>query len=62
MFELSKNILSKVSFDKTLFTKELMKSINWIKPNEKAQLQAWCLATFGVIYQNEILEEFTKTM
>ncbi len=62
MFELSKNILSKVSFDKTLFTKELMKSIKWIKPNEKSQLQVWCLATFGAIYQSEILEVFSKTI
>ncbi len=62
MFELSKNILSKVSFDKTLFTKELMKSIKWINPNEKSQLQVWCLTTFGAIYQSEILEVFSKSI
>lgn len=58
MFELSKNILEKVSFDKTLFRKELGKSVKWLKPNEKTLLKVWCLATFGNQYKNEILEVF----
>ena len=62
MFELSKNILSKVSFDKTLFTKELRKSIKWIKPSEKTLLKVWCLTTFGTIYKNEIIDVFSKTI
>lgn len=62
MFELSKNILSKVSFDPTLFRKELMKSINWIKPSEKTLLQVWCLATFGNVYKDEIIEIFSKAV
>ena len=60
MFELSKKILDKVSFDKTLFKKELMKSINWVTPSEKRLLQIWCLATFGATYKNEIIEVFSK--
>ncbi len=32
MFELSKNILEKVSFDKALFRKELTKAMQWLKP------------------------------
>ena len=47
MFELSKSILEKVSFDKILFRKELKKAIKWVKPNEKTLLKVWCLATFG---------------
>jgi len=62
MFELSKSILSKVSFDKALFRKELVKSINWIKPSEKRMLQIWCLATFGNIYKDEIIEVFSKVL
>jgi hypothetical protein len=58
MYELSKRILEKVSFDKALFRKELIKAIKWIKPDEKALLKVWCLATFGNIYTEEILEVF----
>jgi len=58
MYELSKRILEKVSFDKTLFRKELIKAINWVKPNEKTLLKVWCLATFGHQYQEEITEVF----
>lgn len=58
MFELSKKILDKVSFDKVLFRKELKKAINWIKPNEKVLLKVWCLATFGHQYNEEIKEVF----
>jgi hypothetical protein len=58
MLELSKSILEKVSFDKSLFRKELGKAIKWIKPNEKTLLKGWCLATFGHQYQEEIMEVF----
>ena len=58
MFELSKKILDKVSFDKALFRKELKKAIKWIKPNEKTLLKVWCLATFGHQYGEEIMEVF----
>ena len=58
MFELSKRILEKVSFDKTLFRKELTKAIKWVKPNEKILLKVWCLATFGHQYTEEIMEVF----
>jgi len=58
MFELSKNILEKVSFDRALFQKELMKAAKWLKPDEKTLLKVWCLTTFGHMYKNEILEVF----
>lgn len=58
MFELSKNILEKVSFDKTLFRKELIKAIKWLQPNEKTLLKVWCLATFGHQYKDIIREVF----
>ncbi len=60
MFEYSKKVLEKVSFDKTLFRKELIKAINWIRPDEKTLLKVWCLSTFGNEYQQEIIEAFSK--
>lgn len=62
MLELSKKILQKVSFDRKLFKKELRKSLNWVKPNERVLLKTWCLATFGATYQDVILEVFESTM
>ena len=58
MFELSKNILEKVSFDKTLFRKELTKALKWLKPDEKTLLKMWCLTTFGHQYRDVIREVF----
>lgn len=58
MFELSKNILEKVSFDKTLFQKELVKALKWLKPDEKTLLKMWCLTTFGHQYRDVIREVF----
>lgn len=58
MLELSKQILQKVSFDRKLFKKELMKSLRWIKPQERVQLKVWCMATFGAMYSDVIQESF----
>jgi len=62
MLELSKKILQKVSFDRKLFRKELRKSLNWLKPNERILLKTWCLATFGATYHETIMEVFESTM
>ena len=64
MYEMSKKILERVSFDKALFTKELMKALKWLKPDEKLLLKVWCLSTFGHMYKDAIVEAFrtvTKT-
>lgn len=58
MFELSKNILQKVSFDKRLFRKELRKSLRWLKKEEALSLKAWCLATFGTQYKDLIMDVY----
>lgn len=58
MFELSKNILQKVSFDKSLFHKELIKAVKWLKPDEKMLLMVWCFSTFGNQYKDVITEVF----
>ena len=57
MYEMSQMILKGVSFDKTLFRKELTKAIKWLKPKERTLLYAWCLTQFGM-YRQEILEVF----
>jgi hypothetical protein len=64
MFELSKQILEKVSFDRALFYKELVKTLRWLKPDEKLLLKAWCIANFGHLYKDAISDAFkivTKT-
>ena len=58
MFEMSKKILERVSFDRILFKKELMKAVRWVKPDEKLLLQVWCLSTFGHMYRETILRVF----
>ncbi|RLD23221.1 MAG: hypothetical protein DRI54_07635 [Bacteroidetes bacterium] len=62
MFEFSKKILSKVSFDRILFKKELKKAIHWASPSERTLLKIWCLSTFGHLYQAEILEAFNSVI
>jgi len=59
MFEFSKSILQKVSFDRRLFRKELVKAIRGVKVDERTALKTWCLATF-INYQDVILESFNQ--
>jgi hypothetical protein len=58
MFELCKEILQKVSFDKLLFKKELIKAKKWLKKEEIILLEAWCMASF-VHYKDVITEVFS---
>ncbi|OFY26510.1 MAG: hypothetical protein A2275_10925 [Bacteroidetes bacterium RIFOXYA12_FULL_35_11] len=57
MLEYTKLVLQKVSFDKSLFAKELKKSLQWLKDNEVKVLQTWALSTFAV-YSDIIKEVF----
>lgn len=59
MLEFSKNILHKVSFDKKLFRKELLKSVRWLSKKEVITLKIWALTTFSQ-YKNTILEVFDQ--
>lgn len=54
MLEYIKLILSKVSFSKELFEKELRKAIQMLVPTEVEQLKEWCYAKFNHLY-GEIL-------
>ena len=62
MMEFSKQVLQKVSFDKRLFKKELIKARRWVDKHDDIVLKAWCLATFGHMYKDVILEVFQTTM
>ncbi|MBV6403333.1 MAG: hypothetical protein GFGODING_00071 [Flavobacteriales bacterium] len=62
MMELSKQVLQKVSFDRRLFTKELIKARRWLGQHDQLVLKAWCLATFGHMYKDVILEVFKTTL
>ena len=59
MLEFSKKILSKVSFDKNLFKKELLKSVSWVSKKEVITLKIWALSTFSQ-YKNTIIEVFDQ--
>lgn len=37
----AKMILSKVSFDKTLFKKELEKTLNWLGEHDRIHIKEW---------------------
>jgi hypothetical protein len=59
MFEYTKQILTKVSFDKNLFRKELTKAVRFLKKDERRLLKIWCVATFAA-YHNVVIEVFRK--
>ena len=57
MFEYTKNILTKVSFDKSLFRKELAKAVKMLKKDERRLLKIWCIATFAS-YSDVVIDVF----
>ena len=59
MLEFTKKILSKVSFDKDLFKKELKKSIKWMNKKELLHLKIWSLITFSQ-YKKIIIDVFDR--
>ena len=59
MFEYTKQILTKVSFDKNLFRKELTKAMRVLKKDERRLLKIWCVATFAA-YTDVMLDVFRK--
>lgn len=62
MMEFSKQVLQKVSFDQRLFKKELIKARRWVGQHDQLVLKAWCLATFGHVYKDVIIDVFQTTM
>jgi coproporphyrinogen III oxidase-like Fe-S oxidoreductase len=61
MLELTKKILTKVSFDAQLFQKELNKALKWITDAEEIQkFQEWCIKEFGSKYPVIIKKAFAE--
>jgi hypothetical protein len=56
MLEYAKMILKKVSFDRRLFEKELIKALKLIIPNDLKEFKNWCYDQFGHMY-NVILNK-----
>lgn len=54
MFEYTKTVLSKVSFDVTLFCKEVKKALQRLLPYEIEELKIWIMA---LIRQNPQLSQ-----
>ena len=61
MLDYMKTILSKVSFSKELFEKELKKAIAMLVPDELVELKDWCYARFGHLYHNILNRCFIGT-
>lgn len=59
MLEYFKTILSKVSFDKKLFEKELKKAIKSLLKDDLSELKRWCYDNFGQKYGIVIEQQFS---
>jgi hypothetical protein len=60
MLEMCKEILTKVSFDKILFQKELNKALKWLQTEELDGFKNWCLKTFGKTYPDILRVAFKR--
>lgn len=59
MLEYSKLILTKVSFDRFLFEKELRKAISYVTYDELPELKRWCYAQFQPEFGKELDRKFS---
>lgn len=60
MLEFCKKVLTNVSFDRVLFTKELQKAIGWVNKEELKALKDWCINQFGARYGDVIQHSFQR--
>jgi len=61
MLSYVKKILKKVSFDKTLFEKELRKAISTLIASEVEELRRWCFDVYGKQYPEVLRNCFIQT-
>ena len=54
----AKLILSKVSFDESLFRREIRKFLSELKGQECSLLRQWCVQEFGTVHGQLLQEEF----
>ena len=59
MLEYQKMIIQKVSFSKTLFEKELRKTIALLTSNEVFELRNWAILQFGHMYSDVLQRCFS---
>lgn len=57
----AKLILAKVSFNQTLFEKELRKAIATLLPHEVKILEEWCYSHFSDMYDAVLQDCFTQS-
>jgi len=62
MLEYCKTILSKVSFDKILFEKELGKAIQNLKNNDLTVFKQWCYEQYSDLYLSILNQNFDALM
>ena len=60
MLEYAKVILPKVSFSKSLFSKELKKCIQWVEEDQVMELCNWCYENFSDEYPDVISDAFAN--
>ena len=56
MLEHQKTVLRGVSDDKTLFRKELIKSMVWLDAHEQTELQGWVCTNYQMLHP-EIIKD-----
>jgi len=61
MLEFSKFILVRVSFDESLFMKELRKLIIWSNNEGTDEFKDWCINNYGDTYGDKIIHAFNTT-
>jgi len=61
MLDYVKVILEKVSFESSLFEKELKKSLKLLSIREIRELRKWCYDKFGSIYRGILNKTFRRT-
>ena len=59
MLEHQKTVIDNVSADKSLFRKELIKSLKWLSPEEISELQIWVKNKYWNMHKEIITEIFT---
>lgn len=61
MLDYVKLILEKVSFESSLFEKELKKSLKLLSFREIRELKKWCYEKFGSVYRGILNKTFRRT-
>ncbi len=61
MLDYVKVILEKVSFESSLFEKELKKALKLLSFREVRELKKWCYEKFGSIYRGILNKTFRRT-